>query len=129
MATRRKQIEGVPETLLRFVPSEWPAEHACYSEQALPDGIVYRHGEDCGFFPRFCQYHEARMAHEGLNSLDVIKEDHRRDEWKQEGTLIEELYVDGEPYVPLDAITWVPAEGEGEPVLMGCQTPRILVMP
>jgi hypothetical protein len=127
MATRRKQIEDVPERLLRFVPEEWPPEHACFRDQAFGNR-VYVHGGDCGFEPRFCQYHEARMAHEGLNFLDVLKEDHQS-EWKQVGTLIEELYVDGEPYMRLDAVTWVPEDGQGEPVLMGCQSPRILVTP
>jgi hypothetical protein len=92
---------------------------------------VYVNGGDCGFDPRFCQFHEARLAHEGLNLVEVIQVDYQRDEWKQEGQeRIEELYVDGEPYVLLDdGMTWVPEVGEGEPVLMGCQTPRILVTP
>jgi hypothetical protein len=128
MATRKQQIAAVPERLTRFVPSEWPAEHACYRDQTFGNR-VYRHGEDCGFFPRFCQYHEARLAHEGLNTLDVLKEDNES-EWQQVGQVgVEELYVDGEPYVQVDDVTWMPAEGEGEPVLMGNQTPRILVTP
>lgn len=129
MVRRRTRVEGVPERLLRFVPEEWPNEHACFTEQHF-ENRVSRYGGDCGFEPRFCQYHQARLAHEGLNFLDVIREDYQRDEWRQEGQeRIEELYVDGEPYVRVDAVTWMPEAGEGEPVLMGCQTPRILVTP
>jgi len=127
MAKRRKQIEGVPERLLRFVPEEWPDEHACFREQAF-ENRVYVHGGNCGYEPRFCQYHESRSAHPALNFLDVLKED--RNQRTEEGQeCIEELYVDGEPYVKLDATTWVPEDGEGEAVLMGSQTPTILVFP